>query len=78
VIVDLPVTRPARRSAGGHRHQLGTLSLVSKAATRGRCPSDIDGDDKGMKGAGARFFNTATFLTYTDWQNGCLDAPACR
>jgi len=71
VIVDLPVDEASTAHAlEGTGIRLGTLSLVSKNSDAEPLPTDIDGDDKGMKGAARGFFNTATFLTYTDWQNG--------
>jgi sigma-B regulation protein RsbU (phosphoserine phosphatase) len=71
VIVDLPVdeagTATALEGTGIH---LGTLSLVSTNTGASPLAKDIEDEDDGMKGAVRGVFNTATFLTYTDWQNG--------
>ncbi len=49
---------------------LGTLSLASKNTGAGPLATEIGDDSDGVKGTVRGSFNTATFLTYTDWQNG--------
>jgi serine phosphatase RsbU (regulator of sigma subunit) len=74
VIVDLPVDEASTAAVlEGMGIRIGTLSVVAKSggnAAAAPLPANVQEEDEGMKGAARGFFNTATFLTYTDWQTG--------
>jgi serine phosphatase RsbU (regulator of sigma subunit) len=71
VVVDLPVDEASTAQAlEGTGIRLGTLAVVAKNSGADPLPVEPEDADDGIKGAARGFFNTATFITYTDWQNG--------
>jgi serine phosphatase RsbU (regulator of sigma subunit) len=71
VIVDLPVDEASTaQGLEGTGIRLGELSLVSKSNGVVMLATDGGPESDAMNNASRGFFNTATFLTYTDWQNG--------
>jgi serine phosphatase RsbU (regulator of sigma subunit) len=76
VLVDLPVDEKSNaESLQLAGIQLGTLSPVS--GDNGATPvQGLEGGNDANPGQPRSFFNTATFLSYTDWQHGLTGRAA--
>src|SRR5439155_21308523 len=71
VLVDLPVdeksTAESLQAAG---IQLGHLSVVGGDSAAAAAATGLKEEEEGAAGQPRSLLNTATFLSYTDWQHG--------